>query len=983
MSPRKPAAADRPGPPGPAERPPAAATPSSSAPAQASSTPVQAPAAAPQSSAAGRRRSNSQSQGTGAAQFGPPEPPHAGRRQAGPAARKKPHKRPAAEFYVTLSLLNDTFAPKHVHVPYFPDTCKLGRPTGSKVKPLAANGYFDSRVLSRNHACMYVDAALGQLMVQDMGLSNGTFVNLEKLGAEPVCVRAGDTINLGFNIQVETSHKQISARVDRVDVVAATPQGAVLGVLPRLTRLAMALFSDADMHHYEFLQDLCARLAPPQGPGPAGFLPDACAGGPLAAGPDHRGAPLDARPPPGDAAPPAVKAFDHGMFSDIVPSLDDLFDSSARQRADGAAPRRVSGVYTAPELLSTLDFLGANLAKVRQQRSVLASLEAFFARYAARVDEITSLNAREQARVRELELAAKQLLEREAAARQLRDTEAQLAAQVRRVGSLEAQLAQLAAAGSGGKSHVGVSAKSIGPSTSGHRETGASTLGHLEIGPSTSGNLETGASTSGHLESGASTMRNLETGPSTSGNTASRNMQMAAKSARPNADAPPQSPARPPLASAGTRNHFVASLLESKPARRLPPPAGRGASDIGPAPPSRDACASGAEPAETPAPSAQPRQLVPSTLVACAGYVHRALLPYHTQGVVLLSHWRFRALSGRTPSCPFVPRRILRENHRASRAMLSRSFLPRSLVQKRPFVLGTLATLVGSVLFTENNRLASKMERGELHYENPNVALNKSKGEPAGNKYFRRRLPDYPGHVPLYNIEKLLMFAGSGVGSYFHPERNENIVALGESTAIRPVLKRLQRQMLSDPVGREILRERPRITSTSLDLLHLRSLPDNTIGKTYVKWLDREGVSPDTRVAVRYIDDDELAYIYQRYRECHDFYHTITGLPIIIEGEIAVKVLEFMNMGILMPGLGALAAPFRLKKAQRERLYNIYYPWAFKSGLNSKPLINVYWEKLLENDIDEFRENIGIEQPPDLRMMRKDYFAKLKEQNRI
>ena len=145
----------------------------------------------------------------------------------------------------------------------------------------------------------------------------------------------------------------------------------------------------------------------------------------------------------------------------------------------------------------------------------------------------------------------------------------------------------------------------------------------------------------------------------------------------------------------------------------------------------------------------------------------------------------------------------------------------------------------------------------------------------------------------------------------------------------------------------------------------------NTIGSAYIQWLDREGVSPDTRVPVRYIDDEELAYIYQRYRECHDFYHAITGLPIIIEGEIAVKVLEFTNIGIPMLGLGGLFAPLRLRPKQRERLYGIYYPWAFKSGLNSKPLINVYWEKILEQDINEFRRDMGIEQPPDLRELRR------------
>lgn len=296
---------------------------------------------------------------------------------------------------------------------------------------------------------------------------------------------------------------------------------------------------------------------------------------------------------------------------------------------------------------------------------------------------------------------------------------------------------------------------------------------------------------------------------------------------------------------------------------------------------------------------------------------------------------------------------------------------------QRLLFVSALATALGSLLFNESNRLALKMERGELHYANDNAALNAASVPTAR---FERSAPEYPGHVPLYAHEKALMFVGLAIGAYFHPERNENIVALGESTAVTPVLRRLQRQMLADATGRRLLRERPRITSTSLNLAHLRSLPENSIGNTYIRWLDREGVSPDTRIAVRYIDNEELAYIYQRYRECHDFYHAITGLPIIIEGEIAVKVLEFMNMGIPMLGMGAVFAPLRLKALQKKRLYDIYYPWAFRSGLNSKPLINVYWEQILDRDVDEFRKEMGIEQPPDLRNMRKEYFASRKAQ---
>ena len=176
--------------------------------------------------------------------------------------------------------------------------------------------------------------------------------------------------------------------------------------------------------------------------------------------------------------------------------------------------------------------------------------------------------------------------------------------------------------------------------------------------------------------------------------------------------------------------------------------------------------------------------------------------------------------------------------------------------------------------------------------------------------------------------------------------------------------------MLSDPTGRRILRDRPRITSQTLSIPHLRSLPANSVGRTYVEWLNCEGVSPDTRNSVQYIDDEECAYVMQRYRECHDFYHAVTGLPVFIEGEAALKAFEFLNTLIPMTGLSLLAV-IRLKPAERERFWNIHLPWAVRSGLASKELINVYWEEVLERDVDGLREELGIERPPDLREMRR------------
>lgn len=196
------------------------------------------------------------------------------------------------------------------------------------------------------------------------------------------------------------------------------------------------------------------------------------------------------------------------------------------------------------------------------------------------------------------------------------------------------------------------------------------------------------------------------------------------------------------------------------------------------------------------------------------------------------------------------------------------------------------------------------------------------------------------------------------------------IAALGETTATPYFIYRLRDAMLSSPTGRRILRDRPRITSETLSLTHLRSLPENSVGCAYVGWLDREGVSPDSRDSVKYIDDEECAYVMQRYRESHDFFHALTGLPVFVEGEVALKAFEFANTLLPMSGL-SLFAVTRMKPAERSRFWQTYLPWALSNGLKSKEILNVYWEEELERDVNDLRTELGIERPPDLRDTRK------------
>jgi len=75
------------------------------------------------------------------------------------------------------------------------------------------------------------------------------------------------------------------------------------------------------------------------------------------------------------------------------------------------------------------------------------------------------------------------------------------------------------------------------------------------------------------------------------------------------------------------------------------------------------------------------------------------------------------------------------------------------------------------------------------------------------------------------------------------------VAACGE-TAAGSTLIRLRDVMLDSSEGRRILKDRPRVSSKTLDIKWLSNLPDNTFGKAYARWLQACKIDPDSREPV-------------------------------------------------------------------------------------------------------------------------------------
>nr|XP_023676425.1 ubiquinone biosynthesis protein COQ4 homolog, mitochondrial [Paramormyrops kingsleyae] len=223
--------------------------------------------------------------------------------------------------------------------------------------------------------------------------------------------------------------------------------------------------------------------------------------------------------------------------------------------------------------------------------------------------------------------------------------------------------------------------------------------------------------------------------------------------------------------------------------------------------------------------------------------------------------------------------------------------------------------------------------------------------------------PLYRGHIHTNPIQKALLAVGSGLAALQNPYRHDMVAVLGETTGHLALL-RLRERMRADPEGSTVLQERPQIRHCTLDLPTLAALPDGSLGREYLRFLTANRVTPDSRAQVKFVDDEELAFVMLRYREVHDLLHTLLGMPTNMLGEVAVKCFEAVQTGLPMCILGAALGPLRLSASRRQLLLTCLGPWALRNGQRARCVLSIYYEHRWEQSLESLREELDIEPPP-------------------
>jgi ubiquinone biosynthesis protein COQ4 len=207
------------------------------------------------------------------------------------------------------------------------------------------------------------------------------------------------------------------------------------------------------------------------------------------------------------------------------------------------------------------------------------------------------------------------------------------------------------------------------------------------------------------------------------------------------------------------------------------------------------------------------------------------------------------------------------------------------------------------------------------------------------------------------------------------PTRADSVAAVGELTGTL-ALQRMHQAMKGDPVGRQILKDRPIVSKASIPYERLideaktadLSADTVTFGQAYGIFLKTHDFDPDGRDKVRYVEDEELAYVMLRYRQCHDFWHALTQLPPTVVGELGLKWLELFQTGLPLAAFASTVGSFQLSQQEQQILWIHYLPWAKRIGrqLPYCALMNVYYEREWDTPLNKLRKRLHIEQAPEI-----------------
>ncbi len=171
--------------------------------------------------------------------------------------------------------------------------------------------------------------------------------------------------------------------------------------------------------------------------------------------------------------------------------------------------------------------------------------------------------------------------------------------------------------------------------------------------------------------------------------------------------------------------------------------------------------------------------------------------------------------------------------------------------------------------------------------------------------------------------------------------------------------------------GPQLLEQRAYLPDILDDHAPLWALPEGTVGRAYVEFMEREGLTANGLVEESQANreqyeqfDDDLLWYNNRLRDTHDMYHVLTGYGRDALGEDALLGYTHSQHG----GLGVSFIAFMgnrqiAKQAPKNARVKEVLAEGRRNGKAAKRIIEEDIIALLDQPIDEVRKRLNIAEP--------------------
>ncbi|MGH7287654.1 MAG: Coq4 family protein [Myxococcota bacterium] len=193
------------------------------------------------------------------------------------------------------------------------------------------------------------------------------------------------------------------------------------------------------------------------------------------------------------------------------------------------------------------------------------------------------------------------------------------------------------------------------------------------------------------------------------------------------------------------------------------------------------------------------------------------------------------------------------------------------------------------------------------------------------------------------------------------------IYALG-----RQEFERNFQRFAASPGGRALLAERPSLLAALSDRESLVRLPENSLGRGYLAYIDRNGFAPDGLLAVQnrvqeaWQRDEGVpaldplrAWFRDRSLLAHDLFHVLTDYGTDGIGEATLLAFSLAQLGGRGQALLTFGAALEVWRTLGWR-WLVYDYRAFRRGRAAAWLVTLPWEELLPLRVETVRRLAGV-----------------------